>query len=193
MHICKNRPYGDAQTVAALSRHAVATVHEAMGRRGALDPKIKPVAKGMRLCGPALTVRCHSGDNLMLIKAISMALRGQVIIADMGNAAASGPFGEVLAVECVAKGVAGLVVNCGVRDTREITKLGSLSFPAVSASQAQPKRAWGRSTSRFAAADRRSGRTTSWSATTTAWQSFPAKKLLPCWQRPRRGSPRRKK
>lgn len=129
MHVRKNKPVADPQAIEGLRRHAAATLHEAMGRRGAVDPAIKPIAKGMRLCGPALTVQCHSGDNIMLIKAISMAERGRVIIADMGNAVASGPFGEVLAVECAARGVNGLVVNCGVRDTREITKLG---FPVFS-------------------------------------------------------------
>lgn len=73
---------------------------------GALDPAIKPLAADMTVCGRALTVRCHTGDNLMLVKAVSMAGPGDVIVADMGSAVASGPFGEVLAVECMARGAA---------------------------------------------------------------------------------------
>ncbi len=111
-------------------REASATVHEAMGRRGALDPAIKPLAADMTVCGRALTVRCHTGDNLMLVKAVSMAGPGDVIVADMGSAVASGPFGEVLAVECMARGAAGLVVSCTVRDSREIIRMG---FPVFSA------------------------------------------------------------
>ena len=61
----------------------------------------------MTICGPALTVSCHTGDNLMLIKAVSMARPGDVIIADMGAAVDSGPFGEVLAVDCMARGAEG--------------------------------------------------------------------------------------
>jgi len=36
----------------------------------------------------------------MLIKAVSMAKPGDVIVADMGNIIDNGPFGEVLAVDC---------------------------------------------------------------------------------------------
>ena len=45
-----------------------ATVHEASGRKGAIDCAINPIARGVRLCGPAFTVQCHPGDNLMLHK-----------------------------------------------------------------------------------------------------------------------------
>lgn len=129
IHIKKAVPAPDDGLPRGFSLQAVATVHEAMGRKGALDPAIKPLANTMKLCGRALTVQCHTGDNLMLIKAVSMAQRGDVIVADMGKAAASGPFGEVLAVECLSKGVAGLIVNCAVRDSREIVQMG---FPVFS-------------------------------------------------------------
>jgi 4-hydroxy-4-methyl-2-oxoglutarate aldolase len=130
IHIIKKVPECDAALIKALSGQASATIHEAMGRKGALDPAIKPLTSGMRICGPALTVSCHTGDNIMLIKAINMARRGDIIIADMGKAVNSGPFGEVLAVECVTKGLGGLVLSCSVRDSREIIKL---RFPVFSA------------------------------------------------------------
>ena len=129
INIRKHAPAIDEKVLASLMAQPAATVHEAMGRRGALDPAIKPICRSMKTCGQALTVSCHTGDNLMLIKAISMARPGDVIIADMGAAKDSGPFGEVLAVECVTKGLAGLVVSCAVRDSLEIEKLG---FPVFS-------------------------------------------------------------
>lgn len=129
INIKNHAPAIDEEILAGLRLQPAATVHEAMGRRGALDPAIKPVSRSMKVCGQALTVSCHTGDNLMLIKAISMAHLGDVIIADMGAASDSGPFGEVLAVECAAKGLAGLVVSCAVRDSLEIEKLG---FPVFS-------------------------------------------------------------
>lgn len=129
-HIRRDVPRCDPALLRAYEGQAAATVHEAMGRRGALDPAIKPLAADMTVCGRALTVRCHTGDNLMLVKAISMAGPGDVIVADMGSAVASGPFGEVLAVECMARGAAGLVVSCTVRDSREIIRMG---FPVFSA------------------------------------------------------------
>lgn len=129
-HIRRDVPRCDPTLLRAYEGQAAATVHEAMGRRGALDPAIKPLAADMTVCGRALTVRCHTGDNLMLVKAVSMAGPGDVIVADMGSAVASGPFGEVLAVECMARGAAGLVVSCTVRDSREIIRMG---FPVFSA------------------------------------------------------------
>ena len=128
-HIRRDVPRCDPALLRAYEGQAAATVHEAMGRRGALDPAIKPLAADMTVCGRALTVRCHTGDNLMLVKAVSMAGPGDVIVADMGSAVASGPFGEVLAVECMARGAAG-VVSCTVRDSREIIRMG---FPVFSA------------------------------------------------------------
>lgn len=128
-HIKKNTPLCESKLLAELQTQPSATVHEAMGRRGALDPSIKPIVRSMKVCGQALTVSCHTGDNLMLIKAINMARAGDVIVADMGAAKDSGPFGEVLAVECMTKGVAGLILSCAVRDSREIEELG---FPVFS-------------------------------------------------------------
>lgn len=129
VHIKKAVPPADAGLLRGFAGQAVATIHEAMGQKGALDPAIKPLASTMKLCGRALTVQCHTGDNLMLIKAVSMAQKGDVIVADMGSAAPSGPFGEVLAVECMSKGVAGLIVSCAVRDSKEIVRMG---FPVFS-------------------------------------------------------------
>ena len=130
VNVVKTIPRCSNELLARYQDQASATVHEAMGRRNAMAPEIKPIERAMRFAGRALTVRCHTGDNLMLIKAISMARKGDVIVADMGNAVANGPFGEVLAVECVTKGLAGLILNCAVRDSQEIIRLGLPVFSA---------------------------------------------------------------
>ena len=130
IHIIKKTPIVSGEVLKAFSEQSSATVHEAMGRRGAMNASIKPISRGMKTCGRALTVRCHAADNIMLIKAICMAKPGDVIVADMGRILNAGPFGEVLAVECVTKKIAGLVVTGSVRDSREITELG---FPVFSA------------------------------------------------------------
>lgn len=128
--VVKARPMLPEELRLALAEQDVATVHEAMGRQGAMTHEIKPVEPAMRMCGRALTVKCHPGDNLMLIKAVSMAQPGDVVVADMGPIVDNGPFGEVLAVECQTKKVAGLVVTCSVRDTAAIAHMG---FPVFSA------------------------------------------------------------
>ena len=114
-----------------LARHSSATVHEALGRIGAVDHEIKPIAKGMKICGPVVTVRCHVGDNLMLHKAIITALPGDVIIADMGNNRQQGSWGAMTSVQALHKGINGFVTNSGVRDSEEITQMG---FPVFSSS-----------------------------------------------------------
>jgi 4-hydroxy-4-methyl-2-oxoglutarate aldolase len=124
IHIKKNVVKFDNMVFKSFDDQDTATIHEAMGRRGAMDSAIKSISKGMRICGRAITVSCHTGDNLMLIKAISMAKPGDVVVANMGNAEYSGPFGEVLATECMVKGMAGLIVSSSIRDSKRLIELG---------------------------------------------------------------------
>ena len=74
-----------AALTSQIAAYSPATLHEAQGRRGALDHRIKPIYSGMRACGPAVTVSCHAGDNLMLIAAIAVASPGDVLVATAGE------------------------------------------------------------------------------------------------------------
>jgi 4-hydroxy-4-methyl-2-oxoglutarate aldolase len=76
------------------------------------------------VCGPAFTVVCAPRDNIMLQVAISYAEPGDVIVVSAGNYTEAGQFGDVLANACLARGIAGLVTDTGVRDTVEIRRLG---------------------------------------------------------------------
>nr|WP_304058099.1 4-carboxy-4-hydroxy-2-oxoadipate aldolase/oxaloacetate decarboxylase [Enterocloster clostridioformis] len=124
MNIIKRIPPNQPELVRQLADCSVATVHEALGKIGALDGAICPLDRHMKLCGRAVTVKCHPADNLMLIKAVSMAGPGDVIILDAGDILNAGPFGEVLAVDCQAHGLAGLVTSGSVRDTEAICRRG---------------------------------------------------------------------
>lgn len=129
IHIIKNIPRPDAALVEKLSRHGSATVHEAMGRIGAMERTIKPLARGMKICGPAFTVKAQAGDNVMILKAMREARPGDVIMVDCGRCPESGPFGELAAAECQTKGLGGFVTTGSVRDTAEIIAMG---FPVFS-------------------------------------------------------------
>ncbi len=107
-----------------------ATLHEAAGRTGALPATIRPVRAGMGLAGPALTVRCPSGDNLWLHRAIYRARPGEVIVCDVGDEPEYGYWGEVMVVASVVRGIAGLVINGGVRDSG---RFDTYAFPAFTA------------------------------------------------------------
>lgn len=124
IHVIHNIPYCPPNLIEGFRTQASATVHEAMGRRGALNPDIKPLARGMKAVGRAITVQCHPGDNVMIVKAISMAGEHDVLVVDMGGLRAIGPFGGVLATECKARKMGGLIFNCAVRDSAEIIAMG---------------------------------------------------------------------
>ena len=106
-----------------------ATVHEASGARGALSSRIKPISPEMKVCGTAVTVKVRPGDNLILHKAIYVAQAGDVIVADADGFTEAGPWGEIMAVAALARGIAGLVISGSVRDAEAMQALG---FPVFS-------------------------------------------------------------
>jgi 4-hydroxy-4-methyl-2-oxoglutarate aldolase len=119
--------------VEAMREQSATTVYEAAGQQGGLDHIIRPIAPGMKLCGSALTVRCQPADNLTLHAAIALAQPGDVIVADVGACVEAGHWGEITTVAALARGVAGLVINGGVRDVGPIARRGFAVFaPAIS-------------------------------------------------------------
>ena len=106
-----------------------ATLFEAAGRRGMVDPAIRAAWPGARLCGVALTVECPPSDNLMLHHAVAAASRGVVIVGKIGGYLAAGVWGEILTVAAQCRGVTGLAVDGAVRDIEAILRRG---FPVFS-------------------------------------------------------------
>jgi 4-hydroxy-4-methyl-2-oxoglutarate aldolase len=103
-----------------------ATLHEAAGRIGALPGAIKPIRPGMRVVGPAYPISGVVGDNLWLHRAIAEARPGDVLVAAVAgdDAPDYGYWGEVLAVAAQARGIAGLVIDGGVRDVVQLEERG---------------------------------------------------------------------
>lgn len=91
---------------------------------GALPPSIRPLAPGMRVCGPAFPVRSPGGDNLMLHRAIAAAPPGSVIVADAGFYEKAGPWGDLMTLSALQAGIAGLIITGAVRDGDDIIDLG---------------------------------------------------------------------
>jgi 4-hydroxy-4-methyl-2-oxoglutarate aldolase len=118
----------DKSFITALARQSTATVHEALGKKGALPSAIKPVARGMRLCGPAFTVDSPPANNLLIHEAIYQAQPGDVLVVRVGDHYEAGYWGEIMAVAAVARGLAGLVIDGCVRDSVEMTRMNFAAF-----------------------------------------------------------------
>lgn len=128
--VIKHYPRPHKMLVEALGKIQSATLHEAMGKRGALPHIIKPIWPGMQLCGTALTVKARPGDNLMLHKAVSLAQPGDVLVVDNDGFVEAGLWGEIITVAAMEKGILGLVTNGACRDTLPIKEL---DFPVFCA------------------------------------------------------------
>lgn len=111
-------------SMAKLAELGSATVYEAAGRRGLVDADLIQVVPGSRAAGPALTVRCGQGDNLMVHAAIAQARPGDVLVLTMPEPEPVALIGELLVTQAKARGVAGLLVDAAVRDVEELGQLG---------------------------------------------------------------------
>ena len=102
--------------VRKLGEFGVSTVHEAQGRTGLMLPYMRPIYLEARIGSPAVTVYCHAGDNLMIHAAIEICRKGDVLVIVTQSESTDGMFGELLATSCAAHGIAGVVIDAGVRD-----------------------------------------------------------------------------
>jgi 4-hydroxy-4-methyl-2-oxoglutarate aldolase len=107
-----------------LSQHGVATVYEAAGRTGLIDIPLVQIIPGSRVAGPARTVRCGQGDNLMVHAVIEQAQPGEILVLTMPEPAPVALIGELLATQARVRRIAGMLVDAAVRDAAELQSLG---------------------------------------------------------------------
>jgi 4-hydroxy-4-methyl-2-oxoglutarate aldolase len=119
----------DADAVRQLGKFGVATVHEALGRKGLMKSYMRPIYPAARVGGTAVTVLSHPGDNIMIHAALDVVQPGDVLVVALTADSTDGMFGDLLGVSCQARGVVGLFIDAGVRDTRD---LAAMEFPVWS-------------------------------------------------------------
>ena len=109
---------------AELARLGSATVYEAGGRGAFVDLDLVQVVPRSRAAGPARTVRCAQGDNLMVHAAMAELQPGEVLVLTMPEPAPFALFGGLLATQARARGAAAVLVDASVRDVEELAELG---------------------------------------------------------------------
>jgi 3-hexulose-6-phosphate synthase/6-phospho-3-hexuloisomerase len=120
---------------------STANISDVMHRERELEG-IHAVVSGAKMIGRALTVRTAPGDWAKPVEAIDQAEEGDVIVVD---AYGVGPaiWGEQATRSCLQRKLAGVVINGGIRDVKEIRELGFPAFAKLIMPAAGDPRGWG--------------------------------------------------
>lgn len=127
--VIRNISRAPVELIRQLGEFGVATVSEAQGRTGLMRAHMRPIHAASRIAGSAVTVLCQPGDNMMIHAAVEVCRPGDVLVVTTLSESTDGMFGELHGTTCLAHGIAGLIMDAGVRDVADLTRMG---FPVWS-------------------------------------------------------------